>query len=49
VWDWGDGTPDSTTKAATHTYAADGDYIVTLTVTNANGMHDSDQQLVTVP
>lgn len=36
-WDWGDGTPKSTGATATHTYAAAGDYTITLTVTDDRG------------
>jgi hypothetical protein len=37
-WSWGDGTPDGTGVAPTHTYAAPGEYAVTLTVTDAYGV-----------
>jgi hypothetical protein len=37
-WSWGDGTPDGTGAAPTHTYAAPGEYAVTLTVTDAYGV-----------
>jgi PKD repeat protein len=40
-WDWGDGSPASSGMTAGHTYAADGDYIVTLTVTDSLGAADS--------
>ena len=36
--DLGDGTPDGTGVAPTHTYAAPGEYAVTLTVTDAYGV-----------
>lgn len=39
LWDFGDGQT-STLEAPTHTYAAPGDYLVTLTVTDANGQDD---------
>ena len=38
-WDFGDGTPNSTDRNPTHTYCANDDYTVTLTVTNAGGSH----------
>lgn len=34
-WDFGDGSPVVTTQSPTHTYAASGNYSVTLTVTDA--------------
>ncbi len=48
-WDFGDGAT-STGPAANvrHTYAAPGDHVVTLTVTDASGLTDSMQQTVTV-
>ena len=36
LWDFGDGTT-STVQMPNHTYAAIGDYIITLTITSANG------------
>lgn len=36
-WDFGDGTPASTVEEPTHTYADDGDYEVTLTVSSNCG------------
>jgi PKD repeat protein len=36
-WDFGDNTPASTDKSPTHTYAAKGKYIVTLTTTGEEG------------
>jgi hypothetical protein len=36
-WSWGDGSPASSGATASHTYAADGAYNVTLTVTDGNG------------
>ena len=44
-WDFGDGSPAETTSAPTHTYAADGAYIVTLTV---NGSVASTPQTIYV-
>jgi PKD repeat protein len=37
-WSWGDGTPGSSGVAPTHTYAAAGEYTVTLTVTDSYGL-----------
>lgn len=38
VWDFGDGTGDTTTaNSTTHAYASDSLYVVTLTVTDTNG------------
>jgi PKD repeat protein len=37
VWDFGDGSPISTSPNPTHTYAASGTYYVCLTITNPNG------------
>lgn len=36
-WDWGDGTTDDTGSTQTHTYAAPGSYVITLTVTDDDG------------
>ena len=36
-WNFGDGTGNSTEQSPTHTYSAAGMFIVTLTVSNANG------------
>lgn len=47
VWDFGDGTPGSG-AVATHAYAADGIYTVTLTVTDDDSAQDDDTQPVTV-
>jgi hypothetical protein len=38
AWNWGDGTPVSGGAAPQHTYAATGDYTVTLTVTDSYGL-----------
>jgi PKD repeat protein len=44
AWDFGDGTTDNTTATPSHTYAAEGNYTVTLTVTdNRGGMATSTQ------
>jgi large repetitive protein len=37
LWNWGDGTADSTTSAPSHVYAVPGSYTVTLTVSDAWG------------
>ncbi len=47
VWDFGDGNTE-TASDPTHTYAADGDYTVCLTVTNASGCTDSICQTVSI-
>ncbi|HEX8107888.1 MAG TPA: S8 family serine peptidase, partial [Kofleriaceae bacterium] len=47
-WDFGDGaTSTGPSTTVRHTYAAPGDYVVTLTVTDASGLTDSMQQTVT--
>jgi hypothetical protein len=38
AWSWGDGTPDGSGVTPTHTYAAPGEYTVTLTVTDNYGL-----------
>ena len=45
-WDFGDGSSD-TTRNPNHTYVAPGDYLVTMTSTNAGGSN-SRSRLVTV-
>lgn len=47
-WDWGDGTPVSTTSAAAHTFPAAGTYTVTLTVTDGWGAATTTTRSVTV-
>lgn len=49
-WNWGDGTPDSSSvgSAATHAYAAAGTYTVTLRVTDNGGATATDTATVTV-
>ena len=48
-WAWGDGTPDTTTSSAAHTFAAAGTYLVTLTVTDGWGAAATTTRSVTVP
>jgi PKD repeat protein len=47
-WDFGDGSPTATTLAASHIYADDGIYTVTLTVTDDDGGVGTDTLTVTV-
>jgi len=47
-WDWGDGSPLGTGVATTHVYADEGDYTVTLTVTDSLGAIASVTQDVSV-
>ncbi len=50
-WSWdfnGDGTADATTATASYTFAAAGDYAVTLTVRDAGGLSDNVTTTVTV-
>ncbi|MGL5905941.1 MAG: ExeM/NucH family extracellular endonuclease [Shewanella sp.] len=46
-WDFGDNT-QAMGEAASHTYAQSGDYVVTLTVTDDDGLSHSSSQIVTV-
>jgi len=46
-WNFGEGNT-STGITATHTYNADGTYIVRLTVTDAYGLNDTDTQTITI-
>lgn len=48
TWDFGDGSPTSTEKSPTHTYAEPGGYTVTLTAGNRKGATDEVTDLVTV-
>ncbi len=47
-WDWGDGTPTSSGISPKHTYAAAGEYSVTLTVTDSYGLVGKTTHSVTV-
>lgn len=48
-WDFnGDGTPDATTQTASYEFAAEGTYLVILTVTDNLGKQDSDALVITV-
>ncbi len=50
-WEWdfeSDGTVDSTAQNPTHVFTTDGNYLVTLTVTDADGSTDSYSELVVV-
>jgi PKD repeat protein len=47
-WDFGDGTTAQDVQNPTHTYAAAGEYTVTLTATDGGGLSDGEQQTVTV-
>jgi len=47
-WDFGDQTPKASTRTATHTYKAAGDYIVALTVTDETGAKNQGTKKITV-
>lgn len=47
-WNFGDGTPDSTAANPVHTYAANGTYTATLTVTDPGDLFATDTQMVQV-
>ena len=47
-WDWGDGTLAGSGVTASHTYAAEGAYSITLTVTDADGFTDSAPQSISL-
>ncbi len=48
-WDFGDGTPLSTTVSPVHIYTTPGRHVVWLTVTNVNGCLDSDSTRINIP
>ncbi|MGC3994581.1 MAG: PKD domain-containing protein [Propionicimonas sp.] len=48
VWQWGDGTPQSTSTAPSHTFALAGTYTVTLTVTDGWGKSTTVTRQLTV-
>ncbi len=47
-WNWGDGTPVTTTSSASHTFPAAGTYTVILTVTDGWGKATTKERVVTV-
>lgn len=47
-WDFGDQTPHASTRTATHTYKAAGDYVVALTVTDSEGAKNQSTQKIKV-
>lgn len=47
-WEWGDGTPNTTTASTAHTFPAAGTYTVTLTVTDGWGAATTTTRQVTV-
>lgn len=49
IWNWGDGTPNSTTQSASHTYANSGTYNVTLTVSSTSGTQSMTKQIIVNP
>ena len=48
TWSWGDATPNNTGATASHTYAAPGTYVVTLTVSNPCGSTSTSQLVVVI-
>ena len=47
-WDFGDGSPHSSEEAPVHTYDEVGDYIITLTLTDATGLQTKCARLLRV-
>ncbi|TFH05189.1 MAG: PKD domain-containing protein [Methanosarcina sp.] len=47
-WDFGDGTEKSSDQNPSHTYSTEGNYDVTLTVTDNGGATDNDEATVTI-
>lgn len=47
-WDFGDGSPANTASSPRHSYLSAGTYLVTLTVTDNEGLSDTDTTLATV-
>ena len=47
-WDFGDGTVGPTTMGANHTYTKAGNYNVTLTITDNEGLTDTETKIVSV-
>lgn len=48
LWNFGDGTPDSNEQSPRHNYLTAGQYIVTLTVTDNEGLTDTDTTVATI-
>jgi len=49
TWDWGDNSTSSGEDGnATHSYAAEGSYLITLTIQNEDGLYDTTSMMVKV-
>lgn len=48
AWDFGDGSPPQEGSSVQHTYGGEGSYDVVLTVTDANGLSDTDSRTLAV-